>query len=190
MAGGYIIPTDGELGAIVGKVRDIERRLAELERPTGTQNAQIVRQTAEVVAALPIPAGEFAQEDGIGLALGPVNIGFSVTVPAGKTRVVFTAVGNVAVLDATSGGLASANAYIEVNGSGFTWSSPVMPAAKDAGASVVNNIITPVLGFEQADLTPGGSFLVNMQVNATNPTAYPADPTNFGTVAMVATFFN
>lgn len=183
MAGGYTVPAEGALGELVQRFREMERRLVELERPTGTQFAEVVRN-------LPVPAGEFARSNGIGLASGPVNVGFSVTVPAGKTRVVFTAVGNVAVLDATSGGLASASAFIEVNGPGFIWSSPVMPAAKDAGAAVVNNIITPVLGFEQGDLTPGGSFLVNMSVTATNPAAYPANPVNFGTLAMVATFFN
>lgn len=183
MAGGYIIPTNNGYEAVAREITDLQRRIGELERPNGTQIAQVVRN-------LPVPAGQFARSNGIGLAAGPVNIGFSVTVPEGKTRVVFTAVGNVAVLDATSGGLASANASIEVNGPGFIWSSPVMPAAKDAGASVVNNIITPVLGFEQGNLTPGWSFLVNMSVNATNPAAYPANPVNFGTLAMVATFFN
>lgn len=180
MAGGFATPTDDVL---MQKIRDVERRLNELERPHGTQIAEVVRN-------LPVPAGDFERSNGFGLASGPVNIGFSVTVPAGKTRVVFTAVGNVAVLDTTSGGLASASAFIEVNGSGFVWSSPVMPAAKDAGAAAVNNIITPVLGFEQGDLTPGGSFLVNMNINATNPLAYPVNASNFGTVAMVATFFN
>lgn len=180
MAGGYTTPTDD---AVVQKIRDIERRLIELERPSGTQLAEVVRN-------LPVPAGDFAQSTGIGLSTGNVNIGFSVTIPTGKTRVVFTAVGNVAVLDQTSGGVASASAFIEVNGTGFIWSSPVMSAAKDAGAAVVNNLITPVLGFEQADLTPGDNFLVNLSVTATNPAAYPANFANFATLAMVATFFN
>lgn len=52
MAGGYTTPTDGELSALIGKLRDVERRLSELERPTGTQLAQAVAQLTALVEEL------------------------------------------------------------------------------------------------------------------------------------------
>lgn len=189
MAGGYAVPSTGDFGEIVQELRDIRRRLSELERPSGTQNVRAVAELQATVAALPAPAGFFDQTTNFSLAT-PVNVGRNITIPEGKTRVVFTAVGNVAALDTTSGGLAIASAFIEVNGNGFVWSSPVVPAAKDAGASNVNNIITPVLGFEQSGLIPGQSFLVNLQVSATNPSAFPTQSSNYATIAMTAIFFN
>lgn len=43
MAGGYTVPPEGQLGELVRALDDARRRLAELERPTGTQLAEAVK---------------------------------------------------------------------------------------------------------------------------------------------------
>lgn len=141
------------------------------------------------VAALPVPKGFYVKSTGFGLA-SILYVQQSVPVPAGKTKVLFTAIGNVSVLDVTSGGVAVAQSTIEVNGSGFLWSSPQITASKDAGASVVVNNITPALGFQQDGLTPGGNFLVSLNVSATNPAAFPVRAQNFATLTISAIFFD
>lgn len=42
MAGGYAAPPPGELGTLIGELRDLRKRVAELERPTGTQALESV----------------------------------------------------------------------------------------------------------------------------------------------------
>lgn len=179
--------------------RSVDERISSLERSVTLSNVNLantilqlnssVQLLSEQVSNLPLPVGYFAEQYGFGLA-GPIRVQQTIIVPAGKTRVVFTAVGNVAAVDMTSGGVAVASAYIEANGPGFIWSSPQVPASKDSGASAVNNIISPVLGFEQGSLTPGSNFLVSMTITASNPSAFPPNAFNFGTVALTAIFFN
>lgn len=50
MAGGYTVPSDGAFGDIQRSMDDVRRRIAELERPTGTQLAEAVKalQAAQV----------------------------------------------------------------------------------------------------------------------------------------------
>lgn len=52
MAGGYTVPPDGELGVLVQRMTDYERRLQELERPTGTQTAEALQVLDEAVQDL------------------------------------------------------------------------------------------------------------------------------------------
>lgn len=42
MAGGYTTPPTGDFGELIRRLDEQDRRLRELERPTGTQNAQAV----------------------------------------------------------------------------------------------------------------------------------------------------
>lgn len=44
MAGGYRVAPDGDFGVLVQRLERAERRLAELERPTGSQTAEALRQ--------------------------------------------------------------------------------------------------------------------------------------------------
>jgi hypothetical protein len=172
------------------KNSDELRRLANDQSNTNSQLEASINLLTSQVVALPVPSGYFVRSQGFGLNSGTVYVQQLIVVPPAKTKVVLTAIGNVYVLDKTSGGAAVAQASIEASGPGFTWSTPFVYASKDAGASVVANIMTPALGFQQVGLTPGSSFMVAMALTASNPTAYPADATNYGTLTVTAIFFD
>lgn len=169
--------------------RELYRRGQGEENANKGQNSSMKR-LAATVAALPVPTAYYQRADGFSLA-GPLYLQQTgIPIPPGKTKVALTAIGNVAALDTTSAGVAVARASIEVNGNGFVWTSPTMPASKDAGASAVNNIITPALGFQQEGLVPGETFLVSLNVTATNGAAFPTTASNFATLAITAIFFS
>lgn len=52
MAGGYVVPPVGDFAVLRDRLRDVDRRLDELERPTGTQTAQAVAQIRSLVEDL------------------------------------------------------------------------------------------------------------------------------------------
>lgn len=52
MSGGYTTPTEGDLGPLVRELQDARRRISELERPTGTQSAEAVRNLELTIAEL------------------------------------------------------------------------------------------------------------------------------------------
>ena len=165
----------------------VVRWLAKLQQQINENASSIPRSFESVVAALPVSKTFYSVAQNFGLAAAK-NIQISVPVPAGKTQVSVVCIGNVSVVDTTSGGVAVASSAIEVNGNSFVWSSPVMGASKDAGASVVVNNITPALGFQQAGLIAGGSFLVALSITASNPSAFPVRTQNFGSLTVVAIF--
>lgn len=52
MAGGYVVPPDGQLGELLQKLAEHARRIKELEAPTGTQTAQALQQLTDLVDGL------------------------------------------------------------------------------------------------------------------------------------------
>lgn len=50
MAGGYSPPPQGDYGALVAILEDVQRRLAELETPTGTSMNSLVAQVQQAIA--------------------------------------------------------------------------------------------------------------------------------------------
>ena len=52
MAGGYSVPPTGDLGVLVQRLEDTERRLRELEMPTGSQVAEAVANLADAQAEI------------------------------------------------------------------------------------------------------------------------------------------
>lgn len=52
MSGGYTTPTEGDLGPLVKELQELRRRMLELERPTGTQTAESVKNLQEQTAYL------------------------------------------------------------------------------------------------------------------------------------------
>ena len=144
---------------------------------------------AKQITALPIPTGWFQQKNGFGLT-AEYFVDQVIPIPAGKSTVVLTVIGNVSALDMTSGGVAVAQATIQVGGNGFVWSTPNVTASKDAGASIVNNVITPAVGFQQTGLVGGSNITVSMSLTATNPSAFPANASNFATLTVSAIFFS
>lgn len=177
---------------VMDELRDL-RKGAE-RREQGEQNgskgrASSFSKLADTVQALPIPQASFTRVNGFGLTTTQ-TVSLSLTVPAGKTKVAATVIGNVSALDKTSGGFAVAYARIETILGGGTFTSPTVSASKDAGASIVANNITPALGFQQVGLTPGSSFNISMYLTASNPSAFTADATNFATLSVTAIFFD
>lgn len=167
------------MGAIVDRLKKLEAKVKRLEAASGTQRAR-------AVAKLTSPGIGFDNEEGFGLA-GPLYVQFNIPVPEDMDYVSIAIFGHVEVLDSVSAGLAVAQAYLEVGGDDLIWSVGPFSASKDAGASVVNNIIGPVTGFGHA-VTPGTSLLVSMNVTGTNPSAFPIDPANFATLLAFAIF--
>jgi len=179
--------------------RQVENLLKQLVRDSSrsgnsdlnankTQNSTMA-ELSNQIRAMPIPVAAYTSDTGFSLAATRY---FQVTIPipAGKTSMTLTAIANVAALDATSGGAAVASASIEVGGSGFLHSSPIVPASKDAGASAVNNLITPAMGFQQAGLIPGSNLSVALAVFATNGSAFPARSQNYATLTVSCIFFD
>lgn len=171
-------PREG-MGDLADRIKKLEARVRELESASGTQRAR-------AVAKITRPAVGWAEEAEFSLA-GPLPVQFNIPVPSDMDFVSIFILGHVEALDMTSGGLAVAQAYLEVSGSALTWSRGPFSASKDAGASVVNNIITPITGFTHA-VVPDTSLLVSMNVSATNPAAFTAEPSNFAILQAFAIF--
>ena len=193
-----IIPESG-LGPQNGRWRQwVERSITGLQSGRGSSkndtansfkatNSSLQLLTKQI-EALPIPRGFYVSTSNFGLSAGVKTLQQSISVPTGKTKVVLTAIGNVQVLDRTSGGVTVA--YANLTAPSFSWSSPQVYASKDAGASAVNNIITPALGFQQTGLTPGSSFTLYMNIDALNRSAFPVESSNFATITISAIFFD
>ena len=113
----------------------------------------------------------------------------SLVVPEGKTRAVVGLYGTVVLLDTVSGGVA-APPYTRflISGQALPLDGGV-PAAKESGASQVNNVCTIAASTELALLTPGATLSAALQVSVFHSTAYAtASAGNFATISMQATF--
>lgn len=105
------------------------------------------------------------------------------TVPAGKTRASVLGIGAVRITDTVSNGLTSSNARVVISGN----NGGEFPAAKDAAVSQVINVMYATHAREFT-VTPGGTFTVQVQVAALNPSAFPANAANFAQISAIATF--
>lgn len=85
MAGGYVPPPVGDFAVLRERLREVERRLAELERPTGTQTAQAVAQIRTLVEDLVDTVNALAAS-GVTWA-GPVTTTGTVQADTGITSV-------------------------------------------------------------------------------------------------------
>ena len=108
-----------------------------------------------------------------------------VTVPPGKETASVVAVAGGAAADLTSGGLTTAEARIII-ATGIT--SPRFSAAKDSGASVVNNVISASYGVGDLNLTLVPEFTVQFQMTGLNPAAFPPTAENYASLTVTATF--
>lgn len=147
------------------------------------QGDQILELRA-VVNALPRAVTSDARATGFALTGAYASrVTDTITVPDGKTSVSVLCVAAGAALDATSGGVTTSYGRVVINGVVGGES----PAAKDAGSSAVNNVITAIATASFA-VAPGSTFQVAFQMYGLNGNAYPARPSNFAQIATIATF--
>lgn len=170
-------PPGGDFGPIAEEFRKLRKRIADLETASGTQRAQAVRR-------LPFQDVKVGQASPIALSNGwntyaTVNL----AVPEDRTRLQVLAIGTAAILDQTSGGVTTSYGRILIDGV----ASRQFPAAKDAGASQVNNVITATSA-AVVDVTGKTSIVVALQLQPLNPAAFPSHPQNFAQLAVIGSF--
>lgn len=164
----------------------------EAQSPGGTQPFQAVRKLQQQIEDLielvtRLPQVESASDVQSGFGLNDVGSGawktvaqVALTTPVDKNRVVVQATGQGAVLDRTSGGLTSSNCRIVINGS----VSAVIPASKDAGASMVNNVLMVSSVLEITPLPP--TVTVQFQMSPLNPSAFGPSSSNIANLSVYA----
>lgn len=168
---------DGLLAVLNDKLVALQRQLTEVAVASGTQRALTARRT-------PLQDFQIGQASGFAVTSGWVTYAsVTLVVPDGRTRLQMLAIGTAAVLDKTSGGATSSLGRIVIG----SVTSREFPAAKDAGASMVNNVITATSGGD-IDVTGQSSIPVLFQLRPLNPAAFPADPQNFAQLAVDASF--
>lgn len=181
-----------ELGWLVDMLDDYERRLRVLEAPSGEALGNTVAKLQDAlaklqdtIAAIPITLATTVRTSGFGLAAGRNTYATAtLVVPDGKTSAAILGIGAAMALDKTSGGLTSANARILIDGA----ASGGFPAAKDAGASVVANVMNAQHAHTLTGLVAGATITVAFQISPLNPAAFPGDAQNFASITALGSF--
>jgi hypothetical protein len=191
MSGGYPRgPIPSPIGEQIVLFEEILHRLAILENPTAEQANQTVPKLAAAIAdvaatqaATPVTDMNVARATGFGLVDGWATFATAaITVPAGKTRAKLLGIGAGAVLD-TGGGFSSSDCRVLIAGV----ASGQFPAAKDAAASVVNNVLNAQFA-RTMDVSPGSIIVFEFQIKPLNTAAYPASTQNFAQATAWGTF--
>jgi hypothetical protein len=185
-------PADSDPYATVRRQMEQDAALArEAASPGGTAAFQVVRKlqaqiraVIELLTRLPQVEAAKAVEQGFGLRSdGPewqTVAQVTLPTPADKSRVVVQANAQGTLLDMTSGGLTTSSCRLLVNGI----PSAVIPAAKDAGVSVVQNVLTVSTVNELTPLPP--TLRVEFQMAALNKAAFPAHASNIANLTAYA----
>lgn len=177
-------PVD-DLQRLALELGELARRLDLLEAPTGTSAFRTVAKLQDAIAAIPITLAATVRASGFGLAAGwNTYATTTLVVPAGKTSAAILGIGAAMALDKTSGGLTSANARILIDGA----ASGDFPAAKDAGASVVANVMNAQHSRALTDLVAGATITVAFQISPLNPAAFTPDAGNFASITALGSF--
>lgn len=195
MAAGDVFPPRGMPGPVPenwarqveDRVSSVETGLVQLQQNSSGDNrnmASQVEQLAALVRALPIQRSDNWRVGGIGITgTWTTYAAGGFQVPPGKTTASILAIGTAAVVDTTTGGLTTAYGRCVIGGS----IGGESPAAKDAGASQVNNVITATHA-ASFPVIPGATLTFGLQLYGLNGSAYPARPNNYAQIAVVATF--
>lgn len=180
---------DRGYAVLTNRIISLERRLRDLESPSGTQRNLTVARLADTVARMPLLQMTVDRSSGFGLSSGwNTVVSTTLTVPDGKARAQVIAIGTGAAVDAGAsgtGGLTSCYGRVQIGGQ----SSGDFPPAKDHGASAVNNVMTATLTREYS-VTPGQTLNFSMQMQPLNQAAFPVMPANFAQIAVLAVFDN
>lgn len=145
------------------------------------------KRQAATIRSLPFVSTGYDSQSGFGLVDGWNTVAtVRVSHPEGWAIGSILAVGGAAALDDLSGGLTICEGRIVIG----SQVSPTFAPAKDAGASKVNNILSPNFGISSFDATAASSTLCMLQLRPINPIAFPAKISNYSSLAVTATFIN
>lgn len=177
----YPSRTPGPLGSLEDRVANLEKQLRQVTSPTAEQYAQ-------AVASLNTVDSTMGGTDGVGQASVTSVSGYWfewVTMPgkvaAGKSAVDGLFIAQAAMVDMTSGGGATLSMRFVVrysDGQGND-TSVAFQAAKNAGASAVNNVVSGSFRIARTQVSDSLTFEVGIQIAATNPAAFPNNSGNF-----------
>lgn len=183
-------PTNNPIRAFRRAAEHAARSTREALAAGGTQPFQAVAKLQRQIEALldlvlRLPATDAAQDVRQGFGIDGATPGGWVTVaeivlasPGEKNRVVVSASAQGTVLDTVTAGLTTSNCRILINGN----PSPVIPAAKDQGASVVQNVLTVSHVLEVTPLPP--TVRVQFQMSPLNPAAFGPQPSNIANLTV------
>ena len=177
------IPSD--VGDLVDALDDISVRLRKLEAPSGESLGNTITKLQDAIAAIPLTLATTVRASGFGLAAGwNTYATTTLVVPDGKTSAAILGIGVASALDKTSGGSTSANARILIDGA----ASGNFPAAKNAGASVVANVMNAQHAHTLTGLVAGATITVAFQISPLNSAAFTADAQNFASITALGSF--
>jgi hypothetical protein len=108
MAGGFAAPDRGEFGALTGALQDAQRRLDELETPTGTSLSSLVAQVQEAIANIVTTVNAAIEENSYTRTQIDTRITDKVATPGDIAPEDVTATGNVSGVDVTASGAVAA----------------------------------------------------------------------------------
>lgn len=169
-------PTD--LGFLIDLVDQMEHRLAILEAPSGEQIDQ-------TMSRIPITDMNVVRTTGSGATNAWVTYAAtSLFVPAGKSTAKLLAIGSGAILDMTTGGVTSSDCRVVIQGG----ASGSFPASKDAGASVVNNVLKAEAVSTLSGLAGGDELVFEFQIKALSATAFSPQTQNFAQITALGVF--
>lgn len=177
MAGAYSAPSVGA-DVLPDVIADMQARIKELERPTGTQAADLLSKVLALVTNLIVPQVGSAGVASFTAATSYQNYAsFSFTTPASCTQVLISAGGNTTQSTAATGGDVF-SARILINGV----SSSVTNVASNQG-----NASTAVFSSAQiTGLTPGQVIFVTIQGKLTTGpgTSFPGNNASVSAAAL------
>lgn len=196
-----LTPQDAEWGRQVNaRQRDSEafqdrfgKEQAANNKATAAALASLTQQLQQISAvqkATPIPAATGSTVTPISATSTSFTTVASaiLSVPADRTTANFMLVGSVALLDTVTGGIAAPPSARFLIGSNAYPRSSGVPATKDSGASMVNNVSTVGAG-GTLDVTGLESITIQLQVAVFHGTAYAtASASNFATFGAQISF--
>lgn len=177
------IPSD--VGDLVDALDDISVRLRKLEAPSGESLGNTVAKLQDAIAAIPLTLATTVRASGLELAAGwNTYATTTLVVPDGKTSAAILGIGAAMALDRRTGGATSASARILIDGA----ASGAFLAAKQAGVSVVANVMNAQHARTLTGLVAGATITVDFQISPLNAAAFPGDGQNFASITALGSF--
>lgn len=141
----------------------------------------LLRETQEL---LPVTISDSSESSGFSVTGSWAPLAsLSLLVPAGKSIANITAIANAQATDTVTGGITVSHLKLSIGG----LESREFSASKDAAATQVINVLAGTQS-RRYSVTPGSVVDVSVYLKSLNPSAFPALPSNFALVTVIATF--